>query len=90
MILDKISDLEGVTVSDGDVDERIKAMASSVNQDFPAVKQKMVKNRAVERLRTQMKRDKTLDILINQYKINEEMIEREEMLKEIEKERENR
>jgi trigger factor len=84
LILDRISDLEGVAVSDEEVDERIKAMASSVNQDFPALKQKMV------RLRTQMKRDKTLDILINQYKINEEMIEREEMLKEIEKERENR
>jgi trigger factor len=85
LIVDKISELEKVEVAEKEMDEKIQDIAKSINQDFHAFKQKMIENGSIEKLRNQMGRDKTLDILINDYTIIEKTVEKEEILKDMER-----
>jgi trigger factor len=78
LILDKIKQLEGVEVSEEEVDKEIKVIATRWKKSEEFVRKEME-----ERIRQQLVRKKTLEILIQKSRIKEEVKDTQEFLKDI-------
>ena len=63
LVLDRIADAEGVTVSDAEVDNEILMMALQSREPFESLRERMQKDGGVNRMREQMRREKTGSVL---------------------------
>jgi trigger factor len=68
LLLEKIADLEGIEVSDEDLDKEISAAAQQSKQNPLALRKQLEENNGLARLRQQMRCDRALDSL---YKLSE-------------------
>jgi trigger factor len=65
-IIDFIASAENIKATQEEVDERIRQMSAMYNQQFEELKQALRKNGGTERIRADLREQKTLDFLINQ------------------------
>lgn len=70
LILEKIAGQEGMTVTDEEVEDRLKEMAERMHQKFDVVKRYYEKNNLLPEVRAGMIRDKTLNFLLEKASIN--------------------
>jgi len=63
-ILDRIADLEGITVTDEEIDERIQAAAASTGEDPAVLRARLTKEKAVASMKAQVRNERALDLLI--------------------------
>lgn len=63
LLLEKIADKEQITVSDEDVDKEIHIMAAQSQQPVDAVRDRLIKEGAIDRIRNRIRTDKTLELL---------------------------
>lgn len=72
MLLDRIAMAENVSVSDEEVDAEIEKIASQINQPKEKVKGMLQKSGRIEAMRTDMRRNKVMEILLSKATIIEE------------------
>ena len=70
LILEKIAVQEGMTVTDEEVEDRLKEMAERMHQKFDVVKRYYEKNNLLPEVRAGMIRDKTLNFLLEKASIS--------------------
>ena len=63
LLLGKIADAENIQVSDEDLEREIASLAQQMNQTPAEVRQRLVKEGALERIRGRMRSEKALDFL---------------------------
>jgi trigger factor len=66
LLLDKIADLEKVEVSDAEIDHEIEALAKQTQQTSEAVRARLTRDGALDRIRTRIRNEKTLSLLYDQ------------------------
>jgi len=66
LLLDKIADLEKIEVSDEEIDREIDALAKQTQQTADAVRARLTRDGAVDRIRTRIRNEKTLSYLYDQ------------------------
>ena len=66
LLLDRVADLEEIEVNDAEVEGEVQALASRSGQSVEAVRAKMQEEGGLERLRSRMRSEKTLDFLYRQ------------------------
>jgi trigger factor len=71
LILEKVADLETITVSEADLHQRLEQLAAQMNQRVEAVKSQLQKKDRLEDLRAAIQEEKTLDFLLSQANIVE-------------------
>jgi len=69
LILEKIAEVEKLSVSEAEIEEKFEKLAAQTNQRVEAVKKFYQKKDLGEDLRAQMLEEKTLDFLLSQAKI---------------------
>ncbi|MFV1951150.1 MAG: trigger factor [Nitrospinota bacterium] len=82
LLLEEISKKEGVEVTDEDIDKEVKRIAVLRNEAVNVLKVNMRKDGTLERLRSQIKREKILNTLINKFKISEVFVDRSEIIQD--------
>lgn len=63
LLLDKIAETEGITVSDEELDREIQLAALQSNEPVEALRQRLTQDGGLARIREQMKREKTANLL---------------------------
>jgi len=63
LLLEKIADKEQVTVTDEDVDKEIHILAAQSQQSVDAVRARLIKEGAIDRIKNRIRTDKTLELL---------------------------
>lgn len=63
LLLEKIADKENVTVTDDDVDKEIHILAAQSQQPVDAVRARLIKEGAIDRIKNRIRTDKTLELL---------------------------
>lgn len=63
LLLEKIADKEQVTVTDEDVDKEMHILAAQSQQPVDAVRARLIKEGAIDRIRNRIRTDKTLELL---------------------------
>ena len=63
LLLDKIADAEGVTVTDEELDREVHIAALQSNEPVEALRQRLTQDGGLARIREQMKREKTANLL---------------------------
>ena len=63
LLLEKIADKEQVTVTDEDVDKEIHILAAQSQQPVDAVRARLIKEGAIDRIKNRIRTDKTLELL---------------------------
>jgi trigger factor len=63
LILDRIADMENVTVSDGEVDNEVLLMSIQGREPYDSVRERLERDGGIERIREQMRREKTGNVL---------------------------
>jgi trigger factor len=63
LLLDKIADVEGVTVTDEELDREVQIAALQSNEPVDALRQRLTQDGGLARIREQMKREKTANVL---------------------------
>lgn len=63
LLLDKIAEAEGITVSDEELDREIQLAALQSNEPVEALRQRLTQDGGLARIREQMKREKTANLL---------------------------
>ena len=63
LILDKIAELEGVTVSDDDLNRELLMMSIQAREPLESLRERMQKDGGLDRMREQMRREKTGSVL---------------------------
>ena len=71
LLLDKISELESVLISEEEVDQFIATQAASLKRPAEEVKAYYIKNRLLDSLKLRLLHEKTLEFVLNQAKIKE-------------------
>jgi len=71
LILEKVAELETITASEADLQQRLEQLAAQMNQRVEAVKSQLQKKDRLEDLRAVIQEEKTLDFLLSQAKIVE-------------------
>jgi trigger factor len=66
LLLDKISDLEKVEVSDEEINQEIEALATQTKQTSEAVRARLTRDGALDRIRNRIRSEKTLNLLYHQ------------------------
>jgi trigger factor len=74
LILEKIAEMEKLSVSEADLAGRLEKIAAQFNQRVEALKSYYQKEGLLEDLRAQMLEEKTLDFLLSQSKVSERPI----------------
>lgn len=73
LILERLAEMEGIAVSDEEVEKEIEQLASRSRQSVEAVRNALAKNRALEQLKDSLKRRKTWDALLGKLTIQDEI-----------------
>ena len=63
MILDRIAEAEGVTVSDEDLDRELLMLSIQSREPLEALRERLSKDGGLDRIREQMRREKTGSVL---------------------------
>ena len=63
LLLSRIAEAEDLNVTDEELEQEIQTMARQMDQTPEAVRQKLVEDGAVDRIRNRMRSDKALDYL---------------------------
>jgi trigger factor len=71
LILEKIGELEKISISEDELGQRLEKMAQSLNQRPEALRSFYQREDRLEDLRTQMREEKTLEFLLSRAKITE-------------------
>jgi len=66
LLLDKIADLEKIEVSDEEIDREIDALAQQTKQTSEAVRARLTRDGALDRIRSRIRNEKTLEFLYHQ------------------------
>jgi trigger factor len=66
LLLDRIADLEKVEVSDEEIEHEIEALATQTKQTSEAVRARLTRDGALDRIRNRIRNEKTLDFLYHQ------------------------
>ena len=74
LILEKIAEMEKLSVSEAELAGRLEKMAAQLNQRVEALKSYYQKEGLLENLRAQILEEKTLDFLLSQSKVSERPI----------------
>jgi len=71
LILEKIAQMENLSVSEAELDKKLEKIAAQLNQRVEAVKSYYQKEALLEELRAQLLEEKTLDFLLSKAKVIE-------------------
>jgi len=71
LILERLSEMEGITVSDEEMEKEIEQLASRSRQSIEAARSILAKNQALDQIRGGLKRRKTWDALLGKLKIQD-------------------
>jgi len=63
LLLDKIADIEKINVSDDEIDREVVALAEQTKQPADAVRARLTREGALDRIRNRLRNDKALDFL---------------------------
>jgi trigger factor len=63
LLLDKIAEAEHIEVSDEDIEKEVQALASQMQQTAEAVRDRLTREGALDRIRNRLRNDKALDFL---------------------------
>jgi trigger factor len=66
LLLDKIADLEKIEVGDEEIDHEIEALATQTKQTSEAVRARLTRDGALDRIRNRIRNEKTLNLLYHQ------------------------
>jgi trigger factor len=66
LLLDKIADLEKVEVSEEEIGQEIDALAAQTKQTSEAVRARLTRDGALDRIRNRIRSEKTLNLLYHQ------------------------
>jgi trigger factor len=66
LLLDKIAEEEKIEVSDEEIDQEVEAMANQSKQTPESIRARLSQDGALERIRSRIRSEKTLDFLYNQ------------------------
>jgi trigger factor len=66
LLLDKIADLEKVDVSEEEINHEIEALAAQTKQTSEAVRARLTRDGALDRIRNRIRSEKTLNLLYHQ------------------------
>ena len=66
LLLDKIADLEKIEVGDEEIDHEIEALATQTKQTSEAVRARLTRDGALDRIRNRIRNEKTLSFLYHQ------------------------
>jgi trigger factor len=75
LLLHKIAEKESLSVDEGEIDDRIREMASRYGRDFESMKHSYEKDNLIERLRDQILEEKTLDFIESRANIKTKSID---------------
>jgi trigger factor len=70
LILEKVAAQEGITVTDEEVDERLREISERTRQKIEVVKRYYEKNELLPEMKAKMESDKTLDFLLQKSEIS--------------------
>jgi trigger factor len=63
LVVDKIADAENVTVSDEELDNEVLMLSLQTREPYEALRERLVQDGGLERLREEMRREKTSNVL---------------------------
>jgi len=66
LLLDKIADLEKIEVGDDEISQEIEALATQTKQTSEAVRARLTRDGALDRIRNRIRNEKTLNFLYHQ------------------------
>ena len=66
LLLDRVADLEKIVVGDQEIDREIEALATQTKQTSEAVRARLTRDGALDRIRNRIRNEKTLDFLYHQ------------------------
>jgi trigger factor len=66
LLLEKIADEEKIAVTDEEIDREVEALAAQSKQSAEAVRARLTRDGALDRIRTRIRNEKTLDFLYQQ------------------------
>ena len=66
LLLDKIADIEKIEVGDEEIDHEIEALATQTKQTSEAVRARLTRDGALDRIRNRIRNEKTLNLLYQQ------------------------
>jgi len=66
LLLDKIAEEEKIEVSDAEIDREVEALAKQSKQTSEAIRARLTREGALDRIRNRIRNDKTLDFLYRQ------------------------
>jgi trigger factor len=66
LLLDKIAEEERIEVSDAEIDREIEALARQSKQTTEAIRARLTRDGALDRIRNRIRNEKTLDFLYRQ------------------------
>ena len=71
LLLDKIAEEEKIEVSDEEIDREIEALAKQSKQTPEAIRARLTRDGALDRIRNRIRSEKTLDFLYRQSACNQ-------------------
>jgi trigger factor len=66
LLLDKVADAENIQVSDAEIDREVEMLAKQSKQAPEAIRARLTRDGALDRIRNRIRNDKTLDFLYHQ------------------------
>jgi len=66
LLLERVADLEGITVGDEEVNHELEALAQQTKQTAEAVRARLTQDGGLDRIRNRIRSEKTLDFLYRQ------------------------
>ena len=66
LLLEKIADEEKIEVGDEEINREIEALATQTNQAPDAIRARLTRDGALDRIRSRIRSEKTLDFLYRQ------------------------
>jgi trigger factor len=66
LLLDRVADLEKVEVTDEEIEREIEALAAQTKQTSEAVRARLTRDGALDRIRNRIRNEKTLNLLYHQ------------------------
>ena len=66
LLLDKIAEEEKIDVSDEEIDREVEALAKQSKQTSEAIRARLTRDGALDRIRNRIRNEKTLDFLYHQ------------------------
>jgi trigger factor len=66
LLLEKVAEEEKIQVADEEIDREIEALATQSKQTPEAIRARLTRDGALDRIRNRIRDEKTLDLLYNQ------------------------